>query len=293
MHAAQQLARGDLTTSVVVTQVDEIGQLMDSINGIGRGLTALVREVRESTMLISDTSEEIAQENRNLSERTEAQASSLQETAAAMDELTGAVQQNSGSASHANELVLATSGIASKGGSVVGDVVDTMAKIKNSSKEIVDIIGVIDGIAFQTNILALNAAVEAARAGEQGRGFAVVASEVRSLAQRSASAAKEIAVLIKDSVDKVDSGNMLAEQTGRTMDDILKSVGQVTELMAEISLASVEQSTGIVQINQAIAHMDGMTQQNSALVEQATASTETMREQVSNLIRLISAFKLK
>ena len=293
IHAAKQLAHGDLTAKVEVDRVDEIGQLMDSINGIGKGLTVLVNEVRESTLLISNSSDEIAQGNHNLFDRTEAQASSLQETATSMDELTSTVKQNSDSAKHANQLVVSTSDIASKGGEVVTHVVETMSAIKDSSKKIVDIISVIDGIAFQTNILALNAAVEAARAGEQGRGFAVVASEVRNLAQRSASAAKEIATLIKDSVEKVDYGNLLAERTGRTMDDVLDSVRQVTEIMAEITLASQEQSSGIEQVNQAVSQMDDMTQQNSALVEQAAAATSTMREQVNNLIEVISAFKLK
>jgi len=291
--AANKMASGDLTSSVEVTRVDEIGQLMHAINGIGKGLRVLVSEVHQSAMLISHSSQEIADGNIDLSARTESQASSLEQTAASMDELTGTVKQNSEGAKHASELVLATSEVASRGGKVVNEVIATMSSIQESSRKIVDIISVIDGIAFQTNILALNAAVEAARAGEQGRGFAVVASEVRNLAQRSASAAKEIAALIKDSVAKVESGNLLAEQTGKTMEDVLISVDQITQITAEISHASQEQSDGIEQINQAVSQMDDMTQQNSALVEQATAATETMREQVDNLIELIGEFKLK
>ncbi|MFZ6693433.1 methyl-accepting chemotaxis protein [Undibacterium sp. SXout20W] len=291
--AANKMASGDLTTTVTVTRVDEIGQLMHAINGIGQGLRVLINEVHQSATLISYSSQELADGNADLSARTESQASSLQQTAASMDELTSTVKQNSAGAKHASELVVAASEVASRGGKVVNDVIDTMSSIKESSRKIVDIISVIDGIAFQTNILALNAAVEAARAGEQGRGFAVVASEVRNLAQRSASAAKEIAVLIKDSVAKVESGNVLAEQTGRTMDDVLKSVEQITHITAEISHASQEQSDGIEQVNQAVSQMDDMTQQNSALVEQASAATETMREQIDHLVQLIGAFKLK
>ena len=293
IDAANKMANGDLTTSVRVTRVDEIGQLMHAINGIGEGLRSLINEVQQSANMIAYSSQELSDGNVDLSARTESQASSLEQTAASMDEMTGTVKQNSEGAKHANDLVLAAAEVASRGGKVVHDVIDTMSSIKDSSRKIVDIISVIDGIAFQTNILALNAAVEAARAGEQGRGFAVVASEVRNLAQRSASAAKEIAALIKDSVSKVESGNLLAEQTGKTMEDVLRAVDQITQITAEISHASQEQSDGIEQINQAVAQMDDMTQQNSALVEEASAATETMREQVEHLVRLISAFKLR
>ena len=293
IFAASKMANGDLTASLNVTRVDEIGQLMHAINGIGQGLRVLINEVHQSAQMIAHSAQEMSDGNADLSARTESQASSLEQTAASMDELTSTVKQNSEGAKHANELVHAASAVASQGGKVVSDVIDTMSSIKDSSKKIVDIISVIDGIAFQTNILALNAAVEAARAGEQGRGFAVVASEVRNLAQRSASAAKEIAVLIKDSVAKVESGNLLAEQTGKTMGDIMNSVDQITQITSEISTASQEQSDGIEQVNQAVSQMDDMTQQNSALVEQASAATETMREQVEHLVQLISAFKLK
>ncbi len=266
---------------------------MESINDIGRGLTEVVTQVRENTVTIVHSSQEIADGNMNLSERTESHASSLEQTAASMNELTSTVKQNSDNAREANALVISTAEIASQGGEVMSKVIATMSSIKDSSRKIVDIISVIDGIAFQTNILALNAAVEAARAGEQGRGFAVVASEVRNLAQRSASAAKEITTLINDSVEKVESGNLLAEQTDKTMNDILHSVQQVTKIMAEINHASQEQSQGIEQVNQAVTLMDDMTQQNAALVEQATAATKSMHQQATTLLERVSVFKLR
>jgi methyl-accepting chemotaxis protein len=236
---------------------------------------------------------QIAAGNLDLSSRTEEQASSLEETASSMEELTSTVKQNAENARQANQLVVSTSEIAVKGGEVVGQVVDTMASIKDSSRKISDIIGVIDGIAFQTNILALNAAVEAARAGEQGRGFAVVASEVRNLAQRSASAAKEIKSLIEDSVGKVDAGGKLVDDAGKTMGEIVSSVKRVTDIMSEIAAASQEQSSGIEQVNQAIAQMDEVTQQNAALVEEAAAAAESLQDQAAKLTETVSVFRLE
>jgi len=241
---------------------------------------------------VSKASSEIPAGILNLSNRTEAQASSLEETAAAMEELTSTVRQNAENARQANSLVSSASEQAHKGGQVVGEVVSTMGSINDSSRKIADIIGVIDGIAFQTNILALNAAVEAARAGEQGRGFAVVASEVRNLAQRSAAAAKEIKGLIHDSVDRVDAGSALVAQAGMTMQEVVASVRRVTDIVAEISAASAEQSAGIEQVNGAIAQMDQVTQQNSALVEQAAAAAESMQEQAARLSRVVAVFRL-
>jgi methyl-accepting chemotaxis protein-2 (aspartate sensor receptor) len=290
--AANQLASGDLSAEIKVTHAGEIGQLMVAMNGIGSGLASVVAQVRESTALIAESSQQISHGNADLSARTESQASSLEETVASMNELSGTVKENSESAKHANELVASAAQVATKGGEVVKQVIDTMTSIKNSSRQIVDIISVIDGIAFQTNILALNAAVEAARAGEQGRGFAVVASEVRNLAQRSASAAKEITSLIHNSVNQVEAGNLLAEQTGKTMSDIVASVHRVTDIMSKISAASQEQSSGIEQIHQAVAQMDEITQQNAALVEEAAASSETMHQQAVALVQTVSVFKL-
>ncbi|MET3139610.1 methyl-accepting chemotaxis protein [Undibacterium sp. GrIS 1.2] len=293
INAARNLAQGDLRTHISSTRVDEIGQLIEAINSIGTGLAEVVMQVRASTSEISLAADEISNGNADLSARSESQASSLEQTAASMQELTGTVKKNSESAKTANDLVVSAAGVATKGGQVVSQVISTMASIKESSKRIVDIISVIDGIAFQTNILALNAAVEAARAGEQGRGFAVVASEVRNLAQRSAAAAKEIASLIQDSVAKVDAGNLLAEQTGNTMTAILESVDKVTHIMAEISSASIEQSSGIEQVNQAVGQMDEMTQQNAALVEEAAAAAEAMSEQVNAMAKIVGVFKIE
>jgi methyl-accepting chemotaxis protein len=235
---------------------------------------------------------EIASGNADLSSRTESQASALEETASSMEELTSTVKQNAENAQQANQLVVSASDVALRGGEVVGQVVNTMSSIKESSRKIVDIIGVIDGIAFQTNILALNAAVEAARAGEQGRGFAVVASEVRNLAQRSAGAAKEIKALISDSVEKVDAGSQLVDQAGKTMNEIVTSVQHVADIMSEVTAASQEQSAGIEQVNRAIAQMDEITQQNAALVEQASAAAQSMQDQAGGLSQAVSVFKL-
>jgi methyl-accepting chemotaxis protein len=248
--------------------------------------------VRANTESITTAAQQIAAGNADLSQRTEEQASTLEETASSMEQLTATVKQNAENAKHANQLAANAAGIAVKGGAVVGEVVQTMTAISTSSRKIVDITGVIEGIAFQTNILALNAAVEAARAGEQGRGFAVVASEVRNLAQRSAAAAKEIKALIDDSVSKVEAGSKQVDQAGATMDEIVKAVKRVTDIMYEITAASNEQSTGIEQVNQAITQMDEVTQQNAALVEQAAAAAEAMREQAQGLARAVNTFKL-
>jgi methyl-accepting chemotaxis protein-2 (aspartate sensor receptor) len=291
-EAAQQLATGDLTTSVDSDGHDEIGRLLHAMNGIGHELSSVVSRVRQGTDTIAQASTQIAAGNANLSARSEAQASSLEQTASSMEQLTAAVKQNAEHADQANELVLGASDVAQKGGKMMTQVISTMHQINDSSRKMSDIIGVIDGIAFQTNILALNAAVEAARAGEQGRGFAVVATEVRNLAQRSASAAKEIKTLISDSVEKVHAGSQLANEAGKTMDDILNSVKQVAGIMNEIDNASREQSSGIEQVNQAIMQMDEMTQQNAALVEQATAAADAMRDQARDLSGMVHTFKL-
>jgi methyl-accepting chemotaxis protein len=259
---------------------------------MNESLAGIVFEVRGSTDSITTAAQEIAQGNADLSQRTEEQASSLEETASSMEELTSTVRQNAENAKQANQLAVNASDIAVKGGKVVNEVVETMSSISASSKKIVDIISVIDGIAFQTNILALNAAVEAARAGEQGRGFAVVASEVRNLAQRSAAAAKEITALIDDSVNKVDSGSKQVDQAGATMAEIVQAVKRVTDIMSEIAAASNEQSSGIEQVNKAITQMDEVTQQNAALVEEAAAAAEAMQGQSEVLMQAVSVFKL-
>jgi methyl-accepting chemotaxis protein len=292
LAVAERLATGDLTAELVVERDDELGRLMGAINGIGQGLAGVVGNVRTGTETINVASREIAVGNADLSNRTESQASSLEETASSMEELTSTVRQNADNARQANSLVTSASELAVKGGKVVGDVVHTMGSIRESSSKIVDIISVIDGIAFQTNILALNAAVEAARAGEQGRGFAVVASEVRSLAQRSASAAKEIKQLISDSVGKVEAGGKLVDEAGATMGEIVTSVKHVADIMGEITAASQEQSTGIEEVNRAITQMDEITQQNAALVEQAAAAAESLQEQADLLAQAVSVFKL-
>ena len=288
---ANRIAAGELSVEVRTAPGDD-SSLLYAMSSMRASLAHIVGQVRVATDTIASASDQIVAGNLDLSSRTEQQASSLEETAASMEELTSTVKQNSASARQANQLALTASGIAEKGGAVVGQVVETMGSINASARKIVDIIGVIDGIAFQTNILALNAAVEAARAGEQGRGFAVVASEVRNLAQRSAAAAKEIKVLIGDSVNQVEAGSMLVSQAGATMEEVVVSVRRVTEIMSEITLAGQEQSAGIEQVNQAIAQMDSVTQQNAALVEEATAASQSMRVQAGGLDSLVSIFTL-
>ncbi len=292
VKVAQSVAAGDLTSHIEARTTDETGLLLEALKGMNDSLAKIVGEVRIGTDTIATASSQIASGNQDLSSRTEEQASSLEQTAASMEELTSTVKQNADNARQANQLAVSASEVAVKGGSVVSQVVDTMGSINASSKKIVDIIGVIDGIAFQTNILALNAAVEAARAGEQGRGFAVVASEVRSLAQRSAAAAKEIKTLIGDSVEKVEEGSKQVAEAGRTMDEIVGSVRRVTDIMGEITAASQEQTSGIEQINQAITQMDQVTQQNAALVEEASAAAQSLQEQAGSLVQSVSIFKL-
>ncbi|MFZ3040401.1 MAG: methyl-accepting chemotaxis protein [Thiobacillus sp.] len=290
---ARAVAEGDLTQRIEVHSTNEVGQLMQALKDMNDSLVRVVGQVRSGVDTVATASNQIAAGNLDLSSRTEEQASSLEETASSMEELTSTVKQNAENARQANQLVVSTADVAVKGGQVVSQVVDTMDSIKDSSRKIADIIGVIDGIAFQTNILALNAAVEAARAGEQGRGFAVVAAEVRNLAQRSAGAAKEIKGLIEDSVGKVDAGGKLVDEAGRTMDEIVTSVKRVTDIMSEIAAASQEQSTGIEQVNQAITQMEDETQQNAALVEQAAAAAESMQDQAAKLAEAVSVFKLE
>ncbi|MDO8652226.1 MAG: methyl-accepting chemotaxis protein [Undibacterium sp.] len=292
VQIAQTIAGGDLTSRIDVYATDETGQLLHALKDMNESLVRIVGEVRSGTDTIATASSQIAAGNLDLSSRTEEQASSLEETAASMEELTGTVRQNADNARQANQLAALASEVALKGGVVVSQVVDTMASINDSSKKIVDIISVIDSIAFQTNILALNAAVEAARAGEQGRGFAVVATEVRNLAQRSAAAAKEIKTLIGDSVDKVAVGSKLVGEAGSTMDDVVASIKRVTDIMSEITAASAEQSDGIEQVNQAIAQMDQVTQQNAALVEEAAAAAESLQDQAGNLAQVVGVFQL-
>ena len=289
---ARAVAGGDLTHDIEARSVCETGQLMQALREMTGNLGQLVSQVRGSTETIATASAQIASGNLDLSSRTEEQASSLEETAASMEELTSTVKQNADNARQANELALSASDIAARGGEAVARVVETMDSINDSSAKIVDIISVIDGIAFQTNILALNAAVEAARAGEQGRGFAVVASEVRTLAQRSAAAAKDIKALIGDSVDKVRAGSQLVNVAGTTMDKVVTSITRVTDIMREITSASMEQSQGIEQVNQAITQMDQVTQQNAALVEQAAAAAESMQDQAIRLSEVVRVFKL-
>ncbi|MFJ7566458.1 methyl-accepting chemotaxis protein [Herminiimonas sp. NPDC097707] len=291
MAITQQIAAGDLAVEIETKSSDHTS-LLFAIKTMRDSLSGIVRQVRSGTDTIATASGQIAAGNIDLSSRTEEQASSLEETASSMEELTSTVKQNSDNARQANQLVVSAAEIAQKGGTVVAQVVDTMGSINASSRKIVDIIGVIDGIAFQTNILALNAAVEAARAGEQGRGFAVVAAEVRNLAQRSAAAAREIKILIDDSVEKVGIGNTLVEQAGVTMGEVVDSVRRVTDIMGEIDMASREQTAGIEQINQAVTEMDTVTQQNAALVEEAAAAAEALQDQASNLAQVVSIFKL-
>jgi methyl-accepting chemotaxis protein len=292
VRVAQKVASGELTSQVEVEGSDETSELLQALKDMNESLAKTVGDVRTGTELISTASQEIASGNADLSARTESQASSLEETASSMEELTSTVKQNADNARQANQLAVSASSVAEKGGNVVSQVVQTMGSITESSRKIADIISVIDGIAFQTNILALNAAVEAARAGEQGRGFAVVASEVRNLAQRSAGAAKEIKELITDSVEKVDAGSKLVDEAGQTMDLIVTSIRQVADIMGEITAATQEQSNGIEEVNTAISQMDEMTQQNAALVEEAAAAAESMQEQAELLSQAVSIFKL-
>jgi methyl-accepting chemotaxis protein len=293
-HASEvmrKMAAGDLSADVRVKS-DDTGSLLFAVKSMRDSLVNIVGQVRSGTDTIATASSEIASGNLDLSSRTEQQASSLEETASSMEELTSTVKQNAENARQAAQLAFSASDVASKGGAVVEKVVETMESINASSKKIVDIISVIDGIAFQTNILALNAAVEAARAGEQGRGFAVVASEVRTLAQRSAAAAKEIKGLIDDSVGKVDAGSKLVNEAGATMEEIVASVKRVTDIIGEISSASDEQTSGIEQINQAIMQMEQVTQQNASLVEEAAAASDSMQEQARSLASVVSVFRL-
>jgi len=292
VEVARTVAAGDLTSRITVTSKDEIGMLLTSLSAMNDNLKHIVGEVRSGIEEIATATTEVANGNMDLSSRTEEQASALEETASSMEELTSTVKQNSENARQANQLAQSAAAVAMRGGDVVSQVVETMDSINTSSSKIVDIISVIDGIAFQTNILALNAAVEAARAGEQGRGFAVVASEVRNLAQRSASAAKEIKVLIGDSVDKVEAGNKLVSTAGTTMDEVVASVHKLTSIVGEITTASREQEMGIEQINEAITSMDTVTQQNAALVEEAAAATSALQEQAGKLAQAVSVFKL-
>jgi methyl-accepting chemotaxis protein len=292
LNVAKMVAAGDLTAAIDQSGKDEIGELMRALDEMNQALRKIVGQVQHGTRLISTAAGEIASGNLDLSSRTEQQAGSLEETAASIEQLSSTVKQNAENARQANQLALDASDVAVKGSGMVSQVVETMGEINASSKKIVDIISVIDGIAFQTNILALNAAVEAARAGEQGRGFAVVASEVRSLAQRSAAAAKEIKTLIHDSVERVDFGAGLVDRAGTTMQEMVASVKRVTDIMAEISVASQEQSAGIEQINKAINEMDNVTQQNAALVEEAAASSQLLEDQAEKLARAGSQFNL-
>ena len=292
IKVASGIAKGDLTQKIDVTSSNEMGQLQQALKDMSRSLEGIVREVRMGTDSIFSASSDIASGNIDLSNRTELQASSLESTAASMAEVTSAVNKNAEHARHANELAHSASDVAQRGGTVVSGVIDTMGSINQSSKRIVDIIAVIDGIAFQTNILALNAAVEAARAGEQGRGFAVVASEVRSLAKRSSDAAREIKALIGDSVSKVEAGSVLVQQAGRTMSEIVKSIQSVTDIMVEISVAETDQTSGIERVGSAIDRMNEVTQQNAALVEQAAAAAQSLQDQAEHLEQVVSTFKV-
>jgi methyl-accepting chemotaxis protein len=292
VSVARRVAAGDLTAHIDDSAKDETGQLLSALKEMNTSLVGIVSEVRQGTDHITTSSSEIAQGNQDLSRRTEQQASALEETASSMEELTSTVKHNADNARQANQLAASAAQVAVKGGQVVAQVVGTMDSINQSSSKIVDIIAVIDGIAFQTNILALNAAVEAARAGEQGRGFAVVATEVRNLAQRSAAAAKEIKALIGDSVEKVNLGSKLVADAGTTMNEIVSSVHRVSDMISEITAASTEQSAGINEVNHAIGSMDAVTQQNAALVEEAAAAAESMQQQAAALAQAVSVFKL-
>jgi methyl-accepting chemotaxis protein len=291
LRLARSVADGDLTQTARIRSGDEIGQLLEALQGMTASLAGIVGAVRSGTDTIGTASGQIAAGNHDLAARTEQQASSLEETAASIEQLTSTVKNNADHARQANALAQAASSVAGRGGDVILKVVQTMGGINDSARRIAEIIGVIDGIAFQTNILALNAAVEAARAGEQGRGFAVVASEVRNLAQRSAAAAKEIKALIESSLERVDRGGKLVEQAGATMHEILDSVRQVTAIMGDINAASAEQTAGIEQVNVAVLQMDRVTQQNAALVEEAAAAAGSMHEEAQRLTRAVSVFR--
>jgi methyl-accepting chemotaxis protein len=293
VSVADAIAGGDLTPHAASERHDEIGAVERALQRMTESLRSVVGEVRHSAENISLASNEIAHGNQDLSQRTESAASNLQQTASSMEQLTGTVTQSADAARQANQLAASAAAVAQRGGEVVHQVVSTMDEISTSSKKIADIIGVIDGIAFQTNILALNAAVEAARAGEQGRGFAVVAGEVRSLAQRSAEAAKEIKALIGTSVDKVETGSRLVQDAGTTMSEIVASVQRVSDIIGEISAAATEQSGGIGQVNVAVTQLDQMTQQNAALVEESAAAAESLKEQAGKLASVVASFRLK
>ena len=290
---ARRVAKGDLSVDVEVNSSDEAGQLLQALGEMTSALRKLINDVLLSADTIAGASGDIAQGNADLSSRTESQAASIEETASSMEELTSTVAHNADNAGQANRLAVSASAVAAKGGAVVGQAVATMADIKRGSQRISEITAIIDGIAFQTNILALNAAVEAARAGEQGRGFAVVASEVRNLAQRSAAAAKEISVLITDSVNQVNSGSKLVDDAGATMGDIVKSIREVAQIMTEITAATREQSTGLESINQVIVEMDNSTRMNAAMVEQASAAAMSMQEEAGRLSQAVSKFRTK
>jgi methyl-accepting chemotaxis protein len=292
IEATDAVAQGDLSHRITVQGNDEVTQLLTSLSAMQDSLTKVVANVRQGSESVSTASAEIASGNHDLSARTESQASALEETAASMEELSSTVKQNADNARQANQLAQSASTVAVRGGEVVAQVVDTMKHINDSSKRIFDIISVIDGIAFQTNILALNAAVEAARAGEQGRGFAVVASEVRSLAGRSAEAAKEIKSLISASVERVEQGNVLVDQAGSTMTEVVSSIKRVTDIMGEISAASGEQSLGVAQVGEAVTQMDQATQQNAALVEEMAAAASSLKSQAQELVQVVAVFKL-
>ena len=292
VDVARAVAGGDLTYPIVAEGDNETGLLLRALKDMQAALMQVVSRVRQGSESVATASAEIAQGNHDLSSRTESQASALEQTAASMEELAAQVKQNAEGARQANQLAMNASTVAAQGGAVVDQVVHTMRGINESSRRIADIIGVIDGIAFQTNILALNAAVEAARAGEQGRGFAVVASEVRSLAGRSADAAKEIKSLIGASVERVEQGTTLVDQAGATMTEVVSSIRRVTDIMAEISAASSEQSAGVAQVGEAVTQMDHTTQQNAALVEQMAAAASSLKSQASDLVQTVSAFKL-
>jgi methyl-accepting chemotaxis protein len=292
IEVTERIAKGDLTSTLKIESRDEFGRLLEAVSRMQERLRDLVSQIRQSADSIQVASTEVASGNADLSARTEQAASNLQQTASSMEQLTGTVKQTADSAHTANQLASSASAVAQRGGKVVSQVVSTMNEINSSSKKIADIIGVIDGIAFQTNILALNAAVEAARAGEQGRGFAVVAGEVRSLAQRSAEAAKEIKALIGTSVDKVETGSKLVQDAGTTMNEIVASVQRVSDIIGEITAASSEQSSGIGQINTAVTQLDQMTQQNAALVEESAAAAESLKGQANKLTTVVSAFRV-